>query len=404
MRILVTNTGPHVVGGVETYLRVIIPALQARGHTLALLTSERVRSNEATITLPDVPLWSASGSRVGDIATRVAEWCPDLVFAHGLEDPALEATLVKRFPTIFFAHNYYGTCISGTRCRSWPAASPCERRLGPGCLIAYLPRRCGGLNPLTMLSLYRLQRRRQNLLGLYLAVLVASRHMRDEYSRHGVAEDRLHLAPLFPPGVEPDPEAPSRRPPSSRILLLGRLTDVKGGRFLVEAVRQAREWLNRPLTLVVAGDGPERTALEGQAQQTGVPAEFHGWVDAERRTGLMRGADLLAVPSVWPEPFGLVGLEAGCVGLPAVGFAVGGIPDWLSSGVSGELAPGDRPDASHLADALVRALRDEGHWNRLRVGAWEMARRFTREAHLDRLHAILEAAVRLSSGKEGFVV
>jgi glycosyltransferase involved in cell wall biosynthesis len=106
----------------------------------------------------------------------------------------------------------------------------------------------------------------------------------------------------------------------------------------------------------------------------------------------MRKADLLAVPSVWPEPFGLVGIEGGCVGLPAVGFAVGGIPDWLTPGVSGELAPGDKPDPRQLADALVRALADETHWNRLRVGSWETARRFTPEAHLDRLIPVLEAA------------
>src|SRR5262249_13522358 len=106
----------------------------------------------------------------------------------------------------------------------------------------------------------------------------------------------------------------------------------------------------------------------------------------------MAGVDLLVVPSVWPEPFGLVGIEAGCVGLPAVGFAVGGIPDWLLPGVSGESAPGEKPDAGQLADALVRALVDDEHLQRLRVGAWETARRFTREAHRDRLTPILEAA------------
>ena len=59
------------------------------------------------------------------------------------------------------------------------------------------------------------------------------------------------------------------------------------------------------------------------------------------------------MPSVWPEPFGLVGIEAGCVGLPAAGFGVGGIPDWLRPGETGELASrkstnGEQPG---LADA-----------------------------------------------------
>jgi glycosyltransferase involved in cell wall biosynthesis len=174
------------------------------------------------------------------------------------------------------------------------------------------------------------------------------------------------------------------------VLFLGRLTDLKGGRFLVEAVRLATERLGRALTLAVAGDGPERPAVEAQARRLGVGTEIHGWVDAARRNDLLRGADVLAVPSVWPEPFGLVGLEAGCVGLPAVAFAVGGIPDWLTAGVSGELAPGDPPTAAGLADALTRALADPHHLARLRRGAWETAGRFTWERHVTQLEAILE--------------
>jgi len=100
----------------------------------------------------------------------------------------------------------------------------------------------------------------------------------------------------------------------------------------------------------------------------------------------------LIVPSVWPEPFGLVGIEAGCVGLPAVGYGVGGIPDWLKPGISGELASGDTPNPDELADAVVRAIGDESHWQKLRVGAWEMAQQFPRQRHLDQLEKILIAA------------
>ena len=63
--------------------------------------------------------------------------------------------------------------------------------------------------------------------------------------------------------------------------------------------------------------------MEAAAGRASLRAEFTGWVRPSRRTDLMRGADLLAVPSVWPEPFGLVGVEAGCVGLPAAAFDVG---------------------------------------------------------------------------------
>jgi glycosyltransferase involved in cell wall biosynthesis len=239
---------------------------------------------------------------------------------------------------------------------------------------------------------YRTERTRQQQLAGYRALLVASRHMLNEYSCHGVSSDRLHLAPLFPPDSGPDEAPPVERPSSGRILFVGRLTDLKGGRFLVPALARAAQQLDIGLTLDVAGDGADRPNLEQLARRVGVPVAFHGWVTPARREQLMRQSDLLAVPSVWPEPFGLVGLEAGCVGLPSVAFAVGGIPDWLIAGESGELAPGDPPTVDGLADAVVRALADVQHLSRLRRGAWEMSRRFTLKAHLDILEPVLARA------------
>jgi glycosyltransferase involved in cell wall biosynthesis len=134
--------------------------------------------------------------------------------------------------------------------------------------------------------------------------------------------------------------------------------------------------------------------MRAEAESRRVPVRFTGWVDRAGRERLMRQADLLAVPSVWPEPFGVVGAEAGGVGLPSVAYAVGGIPDWCEPGVSGELAPGDPPTPEGLADAIVRALADAGHHARLREGAWRMARRFAAATHLDELCAILDAPAR----------
>jgi glycosyltransferase involved in cell wall biosynthesis len=236
--------------------------------------------------------------------------------------------------------------------------------------------------------------RRQGLLRRYRHVLVASRHMIDEYRRHGVAADRLHHLALFPAGMVPDAAPPTVRPPNGAILMAGRLTDLKGGAHLIQALPRAAKTLGMPLSLVVAGDGSERPRLESLAARHGVRADFVGWVPAAARERLMRQADLVALPSVWPEPFGLIGIEAGCFGVPAVGYAVGGIPDWLVPGESGELAPGDPPTIAGLADALVRALRNPDHLARLRRGAWGMAQRFTLRNHVDGLERILEAAAR----------
>ena len=248
------------------------------------------------------------------------------------------------------------------------------------------------MNPLTTLRMFRDQRLRQKVLRQYRTICVASRHMRSVMIQNGVSEEKVRLLPLFPTHGEPDPASPVPRPQTDKVLLAGRLTRLKGWTHLVPAIARASETLGRRLSLVVAGDGPDRLRLAGLARKWDVPLEDHGWQNSTGITASMREADLLAVPSLWPEPFGLVGIEAGCVGTPAVAYAVGGIPDWLVPGVSGEMAPGDALKSRPLADVIVRALRDPGHWQQLREGSWWQAVRFSREKHMEDLLNILRGA------------
>lgn len=384
MRLLVATTHRAVVGGVETYLRAVLPLLAGRGIELGLLTAFGPTPGQADILdgCPGVATW------VNDLASVVA-FRPDVVFTHDLPDAGVDATLAERYPTVRFAHNYAGMCVSGTKCHATPVWQACSRQLGLGCLVTYLPRRCGGLNLITAVKLYRQNRVRQRSLRRLRAVLVASRHMADEVIRNGAPAERVKVVPLFSPQAEPDSAPPEARPRTDRVLFVGRLTPLKGWRELVSALPAASARLGRQLKLVVAGDGTDRGAFEAEVNRLGVPCEFLGWQGTDGVMAQMRTADVLAVPSVWPEPFGLVGIEAGCVGLPAVAFATGGIPDWLTAGVSGEVAPGERPRADQLADALVRALADDAHLQRLRVGAWGSARRFTADAHVEGVFSTL---------------
>ena len=112
---------------------------------------------------------------------------------------------------------------------------------------------------------------------------------------------------------------------------------------------------------------------------------FPGWLDETRRDDLLRQAHLLVVPSTWPEPFGLVGVEAGRLGVPAAAFGVGGISEWLTDGVNGVIAPGEPPTIAGLSHAIVACLEDPIRYDSLRLGAIRLASRFTLAAHLENL-------------------
>ncbi len=393
MRVLIANWHQQVVGGAESYLCDLVPALQSRGYEVRFLVENVATSGERRIDQAgNSTTWVVDSQNSKSVLNEVAAWPADVCFLHGLVDPGLQEWLLDRLPTVLFAHNYHGTCISGTKRYGFPAEESCTRTFGAGCLVRYYPRRCGGLHPINFLRDYQIQAARNRLLSRYAAVVVASQHMVHEFERHGVPRDRIHRIPLFPIGNIPESPPQIHRPFTGRLCFVGRLTAIKGGSHAVKATRIAGDSLGRPLTLVVIGNGPALPHLQALARREQVVTEFPGWVATDRRDKLLRGADLLVFPSTWPEPFGLIGIEAGRLGVPAVAFAVGGVLDWLRPGVSGEIAPGTPCRSEELAGAICRALADPLHWARLCVGAWETAQTFDRGTHVDALVRVLTTA------------
>ena len=129
----------------------------------------------------------------------------------------------------------------------------------------------------------------------------------------------------------------------------------------------------------VRGRGPDRKiwqrrAARVQAQNRNVIIQFAGWVKSAKREALFCDSDLMVLPSVWPEPFGLVGPEAGLRQLPIVAFDVGGISDWLWNGVNGYLANADPPTSQNLAEAIINSLTDPAKYESLRRGALEVVK------------------------------
>lgn len=395
MRIAIVNWSRRKVGGAEGYLDLIIPQLLKANHQVAFWHENDKPVSREQIALPEeIASWCVDQIGAESALGELHRWSPDVIYAHGLLDPRLESSILEIAPAVFFAHSYYGTCISGSKTWSNSTVRPCNRAFGSLCLIHYFPHRCGGLNPLTMFSEYRRQGLRLELLHRYKHVLTGSEHMRAEYANHGLSAQHI---PLF---VQPYPGLPDKcvSSPSWRILFLGRMDRLKGGLSLLESLPQIREALNRPLHVTFAGDGPERKLWESraasmQASDAGLSLEFPGWVTGEAHASLLANSDLLVIPSLWPEPFGLSGPQAGLSGVPAAAFAVGGISDWLKDGVNGYLAPADPPTPEGLAEAVIKCLRDPVVHVRLKQGAAEMAQRFNMQKHMTVLTGLLERLV-----------
>jgi len=401
MRIAVAAWSNRQVGGVEAYLADTLPALAALGHSLVLIYETSAPANRPEIPLPAaIALWTRD--QFNDVLARLREWRPDVLFCHGLTDAQFERDLTGLAPSVLYAHNYTGCCISGAKTFAFPVTRPCERRFGPVCLVRFYPRRCGGLNPLTMMQLYRRGMLAHQNFRCYKRIVTASEHLRRALIGRGLPPHvvRALRPPLQAPDAVENPcaAAPPRPAAPWRLLFLGRMTELKGGEMLLRALPDAAAQLPRPLHLTFAGDGPAREKWESRAAQitaatSNLTITFTGWLDPLHRAAAFAQTHLLVVPSLWPEPFGRVGVEAGWRRIPAAAFAVGGIPEWLHEGGGGHLAPGDPPTSDGLAEAICRCLSDPIHWARLAAGARREAEQYLARAHAQRLISLFEGCL-----------
>ncbi len=184
----------------------------------------------------------------------------------------------------------------------------------------------------------------------------------------GAAESFLARCPDLADRVVAIPNGISIGPPAAAlpaapvVLIAGRLSRQKGVDRLLRALPGVRASVPG-VSVVVAGEGPQRGSLERLAGDLGCAGrvEFTGHVDGPTVGRLIDAARVVAMPSRF-EGMPYVALEAGERGRPVVGTAIGGIDEVVVDGVTGVLVPQDGldDDVSPLADALTRALVEPG--------------------------------------------
>jgi glycosyltransferase involved in cell wall biosynthesis len=393
MRIAVANWSSRKVGGIESYVSIILPALCEAGHDVAFWHERDDPRDREELPVPPNVLTISAANGVDKAIASLRHWRPDVVYIQAVQNGEVERRLQDVAPSVFFLHTYLGTCISGRKMFANPISVPCDRQFGWPCLLHYFPHRCGGLSPITMVKEFQHQAGRLEILRRYTAVLTHTSHMQREMTRHGVAAGVIP----YPVGV-PEVREPQHDRSGWRLLFAGRMESLKGGSVLIDALPHIVRAAPEPVTLIFAGDGQERFRLEAQARKVVAETprlniEFRGWLSQDAVGAAMSEADLLVMPSLWPEPFGAVGPAAGQLGLPSAAFACGGIPDWLHDGINGHLAPADPPTPEGLARAVVQCLEDPAHYTSLRIGARAIADKYSMGYHLPALAQVFHQAI-----------
>ena len=221
-------------------------------------------------------------------------------------------------------------------------------------------------------------------------VFCPSAYLRDVALRWGLDAERVSVLPNPAPEL---PELPSREElraafglDGKALAFAGRLGPQKALDVALQALVDVPD-----VTLAVAGDGPERAALERRAGELGLDGRvsFLGSMPRGQVLRLFRAADASVLSSAW-ENFPHTVVEALAVGCPVIATAVGGVPEVVRDGENGLLVPPGDPAA--LGAAIARFFADGELRARLAAAAPRSVEGYSEQVVFTTIEAELQRA------------
>jgi len=161
---------------------------------------------------------------------------------------------------------------------------------------------------------------------------------------------------VVPSGVDCTRFGPGDDRPVDKVVVVvpGRVSEQHKGRDFLAKVIEVMARTRPEMVFHVTG------AMQG-IRGTNVAAA--GWLDPDKLPDLYRSAHVAFIPSLWPEPQGIVALEASASGLPLVASAVGGLKELIAEGQTGYLVPPG--DVERTVELLCKLNDDPGLRQRL---------------------------------------
>jgi glycosyltransferase involved in cell wall biosynthesis len=362
--------------------------MERSGHEIAIICArkgvirQKPASNRPVYHLPELNNVQANGNDVAKELTDVVKKIrPDLIQVHNMKNPFALEVLHDLRPTLKFIHTHYPVCLGAKYHRWWKKV--CSRRLSILCPLFGCISHCCTLKSHVSLKNLKIAMRELNVIKRLDRLLVASSYMKRILVQNGINPIKIEVIPYYVnlPNFTYD----STNKDGNIILFVGRLTFEKGVQYLIRSLVD----IKLSYKVIIIGEGRELPALKSLAEKLGLAGkvEFKGWITPDRLEGYFRKAAFLVMTSVWPEPFGCVGIEAMSYGKPVIAFDVGGVREWMKDGYTGFLVRnGDVDGLSLKMNYLLenRALaRKMGNAAR----KWT-EERFVKQHHLNRLIAI----------------
>ena len=277
----------------------------------------------------------------------------------GLSPSVYQTAVSLKVPVIHFLHNYRFGCVNGLFVNH---GQPCQRCIGGNFWPAFKTacwrdsHLISGWQALILLEL-----RRRNFFKTIHHWIALSESQKALHLKMGFPEERLSVVPHFYEAQEPLPPPATQGP----VLFLSRLSPEKGGQQLLRAWAKIQPTSRE---LWIGGSGPEEALLRQEAAPL-QNVKFLGFLNDAEQKKIWSECAFAVIPSIAPETFGMIVLEAWSRQRPVVAHRIGALAETITNEVNGLLV--DPDDTNSLARAMENLLMDPDKTQSMGRAGWQ---------------------------------
>jgi glycosyltransferase involved in cell wall biosynthesis len=349
MRILVAHNLYQQRGGEDAVVAAEVRLLEAHGHQVIRYQRENdelaARGTWGKVSAGFETLWSAKS--LHQVRALIQKEKPVVAHFHNtfpLISPAVyHACQQLGVPVMQTLHNYRLICPAAACLRE---GKVCEECLGrsvawPGVVHGcYRGSQAATAAVSSMLAVHRIMGTWRDQVDVYIAL---SEFARQKFISGGLPAERILVKPNF---VEPDPGA--RQGQGEYALFVGRLSEEKGLRVLLDSCRD----LHGKVPLRIAGEGPLLNEIKQFLSANGSTGiTLLGHLNRADIIKAMHEARFLVFPSIWFEGFPVSITEAFACGLPVIASRLGSMAEIVTDNITGlHFSAGNSQDLSRQID------------------------------------------------------
>ena len=319
-------------GGIDNYLNLLLPELVKYRVEIEILS----KGENSSKTVNGITVITRNNDI--DIISYLNKKKPDIIHIH--EWPSLSTLRKKYFrnfnPKLITHHHGYSFICPGTELFFRKQKTSCSTEFGLSCIFRAYINHCQLSRKIkSIIDAYCRVMKNKNLLNEIDLSIADSTFVLDKLINFGLSNSKTTYLNYFT-DIKIDKIS---EPYIGQLLYIGRFIENKGIEILFDAVAILPDSCKWSIKLM--GEGYYKKYLIDYAKSLNIydKIEFIPWQRNKNKINVIKESDILIVPSIWDEAFGIVGIEAMACAKPVVAFNVGGISDWLTDSYNGFLIP-----------------------------------------------------------------